>query len=77
MIIDVVYQTDEAVSIPQYTWRQGCIQPLPPSWMTFARSISLRAAYVPLGTACPIIAVVYLCLLVVFQCCWASVLLLS
>ena len=27
MIIDVVYQTDEAVSIPQYTWRQGCNQP--------------------------------------------------
>ena len=69
MIIDVVYQTDEAVSIPQYTWRQGCIQAIATSLDAFAVGISLRAAYVPMGTACPIIA------LVTFTCCCVSLLL--
>lgn len=44
-------------------------RPLPPAWMPFAVGISLRAAYVPLGTACPIIA------LVTFACCGISMLL--
>ena len=87
MIIDVFYQTDEAVSVPRYTWRQGGIQAIATSLdamavgvglaflqvniiaTAFAVGISLRAAYVPLGTACPIIA------LVTFACCGISMLL--
>ena len=69
MIIDVFYQTDEAVSVPRYTWRQGGIQAIATSLDAFAVGISLRAAYVPLGTACPIIA------LVTFACCGISMLL--
>ena len=41
MIIDVVYQTDEAVSIPQYTWRQGCIQAIATSLDAMAVGVGL------------------------------------
>lgn len=69
MILDVFYQTGQPSPIPQYTWHQGCLQAIATSLDAFAVGISLRASYVSLSTACPIIA------LVTFACCGASLLL--
>ena len=66
MIIDIFYPKDGPISVPRFTWLQGCLQAVATSLDAFAVGISLRACSVPLGTACPIIA------FVTFICCTIS-----